>query len=277
MSKHTELLHALGEYTVNQLLALGVKLGGPQVVEKILACNQLTCQFGRQDEPGLLTDDVDAAVVARLKATIGNHGGVVDEDYALLAQPDGCGFIDSVAQQLVAFGANQRNSYLVAVHYDLAWPKQIEAANLGWITDYDDNLFFLDPAAQYSDESKRRAAHLSQVPAGQKEQRMTLFDPEGKLTTEQVLAKLDQMNLRPTLSAETLAFAKAQPDVQRNNLLIGLGSVWIDRRGDRNVLCLHADSNGRFLDRRWYDSRWISRCRFLAVPFSAKATAGTRK
>ena len=46
MSKHTEMLWQLGEFKMNQLLALGVKLGGPEQVEKLLGCNEVTVTFG---------------------------------------------------------------------------------------------------------------------------------------------------------------------------------------------------------------------------------------
>ena len=265
MSKNTEMLHELGEFSVNQLLALGVKLGGPQVVDQILAASQLTCQLGGQDQPGVLTDDVDAAVVSNLKELFVQHHGEVNKDYPLLAQPGGLTFLESAVQKAVAFAASQRNAYVVPVDYDLAHVEQIKVGNYDWITEYDNNLIQLDPSVTYKKDAKPRAEHLFSFPKGQHDVRITLVDPEGELTDNQVLAKMEDLNLRPTVSAETLALGATFPDLQRENPLVGLGSAWVASDGDRDCLYLGRDSGGRYLDLGWGGCPFSARCRFPAV------------
>jgi hypothetical protein len=45
MSKHTEELQLLGEFKLNEWLAVGIKLGGKEQVSKLLACDKVTLEF----------------------------------------------------------------------------------------------------------------------------------------------------------------------------------------------------------------------------------------
>lgn len=181
-----------------------------------------------------------------------NHG--LTEDLQLLAQTEGDNLIDSLAKQLVTVGAMQRNAYVVLVNYDLPHQKQIETGKFDWITNYDNKLI-----------RKNSTEHLVPVPNGEIEQRLTLLHLDRYAKTKEVLAEMEKLNLRPTSSHETLAFAAAHPDVQRKFPLIGLGSVWVDSDGYRVSLYLCRFSDKRDLGLRLYGREWRDRCHFLAI------------
>ena len=68
----------------------------------------------------------------------------------------------------------------------------------------------------------------------------------------------------PARLAHLLVFGKLNPDAQRSNPIIALGSVG-KVRGNRYVPYLYEDSSGRNLYLRWWGGAWSSYCRFLAV------------
>jgi hypothetical protein len=80
-----------------------------------------------------------------------------------------------------------------------------------------------------------------------------------------VLDRLDKEGLRAVDLPEFLAFGAEHPEVQRKFSVVGLGSVWKDRKGYRNVPCLYTASEGRYLDLHWWDDGWYSYSRFAAV------------
>ena len=197
--------------------------------------------------------ELAASVWQKLVGRIRHNNGLL-EDLNILAQPEGDLLIDTFTRQLAAAGAKQRNEYVVPVDYDLAHPHQVEAAKFDWTTDYDRNLI-----------RTNCVQHLFPIPSGRGEPHITLLHTSRCATTLEMLAEMDRLSLRPALSVETLAFAKAHPDVQRQFPLLGLGSVWVDSSGDRTVLCLYERNVDRLLGLTWCDGVWNSGFRFLAV------------
>jgi hypothetical protein len=181
-----------------------------------------------------------------------NHG--LTEDLHLLAQPEGDSIIDDVAKRLVMVGAMQRDAYVVPVNYGLSHQQQIEAGKFDWITDHDNKLIRKNPTE-----------HLVPVPTGEIEQRITLVHLGRDGKTEGVLAEMEKLNHRPTMSTETLAFLATHPGVQCKFPLVGLGTVWVGSDGRRLVLGACEDSDGRNLDLPWCEGGWRDVCLFLAV------------
>lgn len=85
------------------------------------------------------------------------------------------------------------------------------------------------------------------------------------MSTDQALAELDKMNLKPAGIQECLAFGEKYPDVQRQFPIIFLGSVWQGPRGDRSCPYLGRDGSERDLYLSWFDDGWIDICRFAGV------------
>lgn len=83
------------------------------------------------------------------------------------------------------------------------------------------------------------------------------------VSSEEVVAELDKMGLRPATIEELLAFGAA-PDLQRNFPVLALGSSCLVDSG-RRVACLSRDGAERGLDLYWWSGRWNDDYRFLAV------------
>jgi hypothetical protein len=85
------------------------------------------------------------------------------------------------------------------------------------------------------------------------------------MESENVLHELDREGLRAAELPEFLAFGAEYPEVQRKFSVVGLGSVWKDRKGYCNVPCLYEASEGRYLDLHWWNDGWYSYSRFAAI------------
>lgn len=79
-----------------------------------------------------------------------------------------------------------------------------------------------------------------------------------------IMGELDPP-LRPATLKELLALGVAQPDLQRNNPIIALGSTWLDSNGHVRVPVLYGNVSYRGLRLDWWDSVWFSSRRFAAV------------
>jgi hypothetical protein len=91
-----------------------------------------------------------------------------------------------------------------------------------------------------------------------------LFHPdEEDVTSEAVLERMENENLRPASVRELLVFGVQFPDVQRQFPIVALGTV-VQLYGDRLVACLGRGASGRSLALSWFDGGWYRRCRFLA-------------
>ena len=85
--------------------------------------------------------------------------------------------------------------------------------------------------------------------------------------TSEVLAHMDKLGLRPARIEPLLALGEKFPNIQRDYLLVALGSVWVRSSGFRDVPGLYRDGSERDLGLGWGDTggSWRGACRFLAV------------
>ncbi|MFH1973648.1 MAG: hypothetical protein ABIK13_03535, partial [Patescibacteria group bacterium] len=82
--------------------------------------------------------------------------------------------------------------------------------------------------------------------------------------SEANIAEMDTLGYRPATHLEAYAFAKANPELQRQFWIVALGSSTLD--GDlRSVAVLDGVSGRRILDSNWFGIVWISDDRFLFV------------
>jgi len=141
-----------------------------------------------------------------------------------------------------------RDLFPVTVNYDLAVEEAIRAG---------------DYQAVHADIN---AKNFPSTRSGQAAVEIVLVRFEHRMKSENVLQELDKEGLRPAALLELLAFGAKYPDMQRKFSVAGLGSVWQDRKGYRNVPCLYEASEGRYLDLHWWDDGWYSYTRFAAAP-----------
>ena len=190
-----------------------------------------------------------------VKGVIDNNG--LPEDLHVLTQHVGVTLVDNFTKQVAAAGSLLRSTYIVPVDYELLHWQQINTAKFDFVARYHGNLI-----RQYPNR------HLFPSPQGQIKQPITLFSFGGDIDkeTESVIASMDRFGLRPTLSSETLAFARSFPEVQRQFRLVGLGSMWTDLQCDPCAMCLCEVSGRRGVRLYPWYRRWNKDYRFLTVP-----------
>jgi len=173
--------------------------------------------------------------------------GCSDDDILRVATAQANNLLDKFADVVADAASRRRDIFPVAVNYDLPVEAAIQAG------DYQ----AVHPAIASNNFPPTRR--------GQAELEIMLVRFDDRMTSEDVVRKLDEEGLRAAELHEFLAFGAQYPDVQRNFSVVGLGSVWRDRKSYRNVPCLYAASEGRHLDLHWWDDGWYSHSRFAAV------------
>lgn len=137
------------------------------------------------------------------------------------------------------------DNYPITVDYNLSLEQMIAAGHYDWVNaDITSNHF---PVGSGTATLEGRLVHYGK-----------------NMSSEAVLADLDQNGLRPATLAELLAFGAKYPELQRQFPIIELGSLWQSPGGGRDVACLDRDGRKRSLDLGWFGSDWHGSCRFLA-------------
>lgn len=92
------------------------------------------------------------------------------------------------------------------------------------------------------------------------------FQTKNSLSTEEILAKMDELGLRPALYEEFICFVRQNPDEQRIQSIVALGSVLvISPFGVKNSAFVRGDAWDRGLYMRSCSIAWGDKSRFLAV------------
>ena len=147
------------------------------------------------------------------------------------------------------------NEYLVPVGYDM--PRDKGKLESEFSKDGVSELFY----GNYEWQPHSLCADADQTPGNRV---MLLKHYERKTTTKSSIAEMDKLGYRPATHLEAYAFAKANPELQRQFWIVALGSSTM-RGGDRYVAVLDSDSGRRILGNFWFDSGWDAGDRFLFV------------
>jgi len=173
--------------------------------------------------------------------------GYSDDEILRVATAQGDSLLDKFADVMAAAARKPHDAFPVTVNYDLSVQEAIEAGKY---------------QAVHADIN---AKNFPSTRSGQAALEIVLVRFEQRMKSEDVLQELDKEGLRAAELPEFLAFGAKYPDVQRKFSIAGLGSVWRDRKGYRNVPCLYEASEGRYLDLHWWDDAWYSYSRFAAT------------
>jgi len=173
--------------------------------------------------------------------------GYSDEEILRVANAQGDQLLDKFADVIAQAATKPGETFPVVVNYDLSVEEAIKAG---------------DYQAVNSDITSK---NFSWNQRGQAKLEIVLFKFDHRVRSEDVLRQLEEEGLRAAELPEFLAFGAKYPDVQRKFSVAGLGSVWQDRKGYRNVPCLYEASEGRYLDLHWWDDGWYSYTRFAAT------------
>ena len=192
-----------------------------------------------------MTRDVSAilqSVVDRLKKR-----GQSEDDILRVVNEQGDGLLDKIADAITENTRKPSDGFPLSVNYDLSLKQAIDAGDYQGVHD------------SITSENFPSRRH------GETRLEIILVRYDRRMTSEEVLSELDKAGLRPAELPEFLAFGATYPEVQREFSVVGLGSVWRDRKGYRNVPCLYTASEGRYLDLHWWDDGWYSYSRFAAI------------
>jgi len=173
--------------------------------------------------------------------------GCSDDDILRVATAQGGNLLDKFADVMVEAASRRRDIFPVAVNYDLPVEEAIQAGDYQTV------------------HAGIASKNIPSTKKGQAEVEIVLVGFDRRMASEEVVRELDEEGLRAAELHEFLAFGAKYPEVQRKFSVVGLGSVWRDRKSYRNVPCLYTASEGRHLDLHWWDDAWYSYSRFAAV------------
>lgn len=171
----------------------------------------------------------------------------------LLEQVRHGAFVDQTV--IVATPVLAENEFLVYVDYTM--PHNKEALEAEFSKGGVSKLFY----GNYAWQPHLSCSDASQTPGN----RIMLLKHFGCDTmSEANIAKMDRLGYRPATHFEAYAFAKANPELQRQFWIVALGSSTMDS-DIRDVAILRSDSERRTLAGGWFGYEWKSNCRFLFV------------
>lgn len=185
-------------------------------------------------------------IISELVALVRQFGGQ-DEDIHRLATPEGRSALEQVARLIVETGRKTRSAFHLLVNHDRSVEDGVRAGHYDW------------------SNSNITSSHFPSNRKGSEEVDVHLVHFNQVMSTDQVLAELDKVGLKPADHNHALAFGEKFPDVQRQFPIVFLGSSWRGPVGGHDCVCLDRDGAGRGLGLRWIDGDWGGRCRFAAV------------
>ena len=173
--------------------------------------------------------------------------GYSEDEILRVAAAQGDGLLEKFADVMAEAARKPRDLFPVAVNYDLTVEQAIDAGSYQAV------------------HAEITSKNFPSARSGQAQLDIVLVRFEHRMRSEDVVQELEKEGLRPAELPEFLAFGAKYPDVQRKFSVAGLGSVWQDRKGYRNVPCLYEASEGRYLDLHWWEDGWYSYTRFAAI------------
>jgi hypothetical protein len=186
-----------------------------------------------------------SAILQGLLDRVKKRGYTEDEILRVAAQGDT--LLDKFADVMAEAARKPRDVFPVTVNYDLSVEEAVKAGDYQAV------------------HTEITAANFPSIRSGQADLDIVLIRYDRRMASEDVVRELDAEGLRAAELSEFLAFGAKYPDVQRKFSVAGLGSVWQDRKGYRNVPCLYEASEGRYLDLHWWDDGWYTYTRFAAT------------
>jgi len=139
---------------------------------------------------------------------------------------------------------------VIVVDYGHSLKDAIVDCDFDWVnSDITDEHFPAEEDEQGKKENKFRLFHFNRV----------IQDGD------EAIREMDKEGCRPATVRELLAFARVNPEFQRQFPIIALKSVWVGRDGARMVAALFGPSGKRSLHLSYFDRRWRVSCRFLGV------------
>lgn len=190
---------------------------------------------------GLLT-----TIFTLLASEVAKQGGN-EEDIHRLTTPEGARIMEEIAGLVVKAGYPQKRNFDIVVDYDQSLKEMIKAGGY----DYIDNDI--------------TAEHFPVEGEGEQKKTIILLHFNKIMTSDEVMAEMDKQGFRPAKIEDLLVLGKTEPELQRQFLIVALGSVWRDLHNGRHVSYLHWSGLGRYLNCHWFEDGWSASNRFVAL------------
>ncbi len=139
--------------------------------------------------------------------------------------------------------------YKVVVDGDLSLAEMISAGKYDWV----------------NDDITQEHFPLQEKGLGKIEFAITLLHFNRYISSDDAIKEMDKAGYRPVGLAELLALGGGFPDLQRQFLIVALGSVWQNRGGGRYVPSLWSDGSKRGLGLFWLGDAWNPYARFAVA------------
>jgi hypothetical protein len=153
-------------------------------------------------------------------------------------------------------GEPEGDTYHVFVDYQM--PRDKDELEADFSKDGVFDLFY----GNYEWQLHSSCQGIDQAP-GEREFLVKHFDRP--IESDEAIAEMDKLGYRPATHLEAYAFAKANPELQRQCWIVALGSSALYSDGFRDVVVLSGGSDGRISSGRWFGSKWVAGFRFLFV------------
>ena len=140
-----------------------------------------------------------------------------------------------------------QDTFKVVVDYGQSLAEMISAGKYGWVN---------------SDIIQK---HFPVEGSDQKEVELVLFHFGRVMTSEQVIAEMDEAGYRPAPIEDLLSLGASYPELQKDFPVAALGSVWQSPVGHRYVPYLPWCGVRRDLNLYWFGPDWPESYRFAAV------------
>lgn len=190
------------------------------------------------------------SIITALVSAVRKQGGT-DADIYRLATPEGESLIEKIAALIVRAGKPieqlAENCYKVLVDYGQTLQQMIANGKYDYAN------------------SDITASNFPTQGSGRQNVVVELVHFGRDMASEAVLKEFEARGLRAATLPELLAFGATYPEKQREFPIVALGSVWLDRLGDRFVPCLNRLGSERELFLLWDVDGWRDICRFAAV------------
>lgn len=186
-----------------------------------------------------------ADIWMKLDKAVKDRGGG-DEDIHRLATEEGERLISEIADLVVRSG-RMKDVFSVTVNYNQTVEDMVKAGEYDW-KNQDINSRNFPIIRRGTSEFEIHLVHFGKT-----------------MSSEDVLRELDKMGLRSAEFPELLRLGATHPDLQRQFLIVALGSVFRGPYGYRYVPVLWTSSGRRELDLGWFRSAWGGGYRFAAV------------
>ncbi len=187
------------------------------------------------------------SIITNFKNAVERNGGTAENVHSLADPERSRSIWDQIAQIIVGAGSAVHQTFQVLVDYGKTLQEMIEEGKYDWVND---NI----TQENFPLQGK-----------GKEDLQIELFHFGRAVTSKEAIEEMEKAGFRPATLPELLALGAKHPDLQKDFLIVALGSRWRSPSGDLGVSVLYWYGLRRGLSLPWFESDWLEDCRFAGV------------